>query len=234
MTEALDEGLLAALQAVDTPTICNAIEIVKDIRQNSGFTRLPVVAADPGLPAMVGYARCVRIRAAEPPSDPPDAVRGRRHAYYGYVVSPPAPTVVVLEDADWPDCAGAFWGEVNVAIHKGLGVVGALTNGTLRDLGMLDGGFQVLAGSIGPSHAFVHVTALDVPVAVLGLEIRPGDLIHADRHGAVVIEPEVLPELPRAIDLTVRREKPILAAARAPGFTVEKLRRAWADADDVH
>jgi regulator of RNase E activity RraA len=80
----------------------------------------------------------------------------------------------------------------------------------------------------------VHLTALDVPVSVFGLNIAPGDLIHADRHGAVVIKPEHLERLAWAIDLTTRREAPILAAARKPGFDLDALYRAWGEMEDVH
>jgi regulator of RNase E activity RraA len=139
----------------------------------------------------------------------------------------------VIEDTDWPHCIGGFWGEMQVAQHKGLGVAGTLTNGVLRDLGMLDSGYQVIAGSVGPSHAFVHVTELDCAVTVFGMVVRPNDLIHADRHGAVVIPTEHIDKMLAAIDIVLRKEQPILKAARAPGFTLEKLRAAWAEADQI-
>src|SRR5690606_25355250 len=122
-----------------------------------------------------------------PPTISVDQVRANRLAYYEYVTRGPGPTVAVIEDVDWPNCLGAFWGELQVAVHKGLGVAGTLTSGVLRDLDMLEKGYQVVAGSVGPSHAFVHVVEIDVPVTILGMEVRPGDLIHADRHGAVNI-----------------------------------------------
>ena len=122
---------------------------------------------------------------------------------------------------------------MQVAQHKGLGVAGTLTNGVLRDLGMLDPGYQVIAGSVGPSHAFVHVTDLDVPVTVFGMAVKPGDLIHADCHGGVVIPAAQIEQMPAAIDIVLRKEVPILTAARAPGFTVEKLRAAWLAADQI-
>ena len=225
--------LLATLRAVDTPTICNAIEAVEGTRRSTGFTRHPVVAVDPALPPMVGYARTARIRAAEPPEPAPDRVRAMRLEYYEYIAGS-GPAVVVIEDADWPQPVGAFWGEVNVAIHKGFGVAGAITNGLVRDLGMLDPEFQVLASAIGPSHAFVHVVEFDCPVRVFGLDIRPGDLVHADRHGAVVVDLAVAPRLSDGIDLVLRKEKPVLDAARSPDFSIEKLRQAWGVAEDVH
>jgi regulator of RNase E activity RraA len=108
-----------------------------------------------------------------------------------------------------------------------------VTNGVLRDLAMLDEGYQVIASRVGPSHAFVHVTELDCPVNVLGMAVKPDDLIHADRHGAVVIPAEHIERMAWAIDVVLRKEVPILTAARAPGFTIEKLRAAWAEADKI-
>ena len=181
----------------------------------------------------------VRATRRDPGLRPPDAgaflaeVRALRMQYYEYVSAGDGPNVVVIEDTDWPHCIGGFWGEMQVAQHKGLGVAGTLTNGVLRDLGMLDPNYQVIAGSVGPSHAFVHVTELDVPVTVFGMAVRPGDLIHADRHGAVVIPAQHIEKMPAAIDIVVRKEQPVLKAARAPGFTVEKLRAAWLEADAI-
>lgn len=229
----LSPETLALLRKTDTPTICNALEHVMGGRTAQGFTRTPVVAADPTLPPIVGFARTARIRASSPAQKPAAEVRALRMAYYEYAVSGDGPTVVVIEDTDWPHCIGGFWGEMQVAQHKGLGVAGTLTNGVLRDLGMLDPGYQVIAGSIGPSHAFVHVTDIDIPVSVFGMQVKPNDLIHADRHGGVVIPAEFIDSMPAAIDVTLRKEVPILTAARAPGFNIEKLRAAWLEADQI-
>lgn len=224
---------LALLRRTDTPTICNALEHVMGGRTAEGFTKSPVVSADPALPPIVGYARTARIRASSPAQKPAAEVRALRMAYYEYVASGDGPNIVVIEDTDWPHCIGGFWGEMQVAQHKGLGVAGTLTNGVLRDLGMLDPGYQVIAGSVGPSHAFVHVTDIDVPVTVFGMSVRPGDLVHADRHGAVVIPAAHIGAMAAAIDIVLRKEQPILNAARAPGFTVAKLKAAWLEADEI-
>jgi regulator of RNase E activity RraA len=228
------DAILSALRVVDTPTVCNAIEEVLGSRQGAGYCRSPVVCADPSLPPIVGYARTAKICGGEPSKLSKAAQRDLRLAYYRYAATLPGPNVVVLEDTDPSPGIGAFWGEVNTAIHKGLGVVGCLTNGSFRDLGMLASGFQIVGGSIMPSHAFVHITEIDVPVSVFGLGVRPGDLIHADRHGAVVIGADVVDRIAYGIDLTMRKEAPILRAARAPGFDLEALIRAWGDADDIH
>jgi regulator of RNase E activity RraA len=104
----------------------------------------------------------------------------------------------------------------------------------MRDLDQMAPGFQVLAGKLSPSHAFVHVVDVGIEVDVFGMLVRHGDLVHADRHGAVVIPRRAARELPRAVDLGQRRERLILDAAARPDFTLESLRAALAQGDEIH
>lgn len=223
----LDADLLARLRAVDTPTVCNAIETAQGRRGFDAVTRATLWASDPGAPAMVGYARTAQISGAAPAVDPPEAVRARRLDYYRAMAAGEGPRVAVVEDID-PHPFGAWWGEVNATVHRGLGLAGALTNGLMRDLGDLPEGFPIVAGGIGPSHGFVHVRAIGGEVRVAGLTVREGDLVHADRHGACVIPPEVLPGLAAAIDAVQAAEALILEPARRADFDIAKLETAWA------
>lgn len=219
--------LLARLRSVDTPTVCNAIEVAEGGRGFDRYTRGTVLSSAPAAPPIVGFAVTAKLAAAAPPTEPAATVRRRRMDYYRAMAEAPAPAIAVVEDTDWPTCVGAFWGEINTTVHKGLGLCGALTNGVMRDLGDLAPGFPVLAGSIGPSHAFVHVTAIGLPVTVFGLTVSPGDLIHADRHGAVIVPPAVLPRLGAALEELAATEKIILEAARSPEFDFARLEAAW-------
>jgi regulator of RNase E activity RraA len=222
----MDEALLDLLSAVDTPTVCNAIEVVQGKRGFADFTRGTMICTEPGK-AIVGYAVTAQIAALAPPTETPAAIRARRMAYYLALHDAPKPSVAVIEDVDFPHCIGAYWGEVNTTIHKGFGVSGALTNGVVRDLGDLAPGFPVVAGSIGPSHGFVHVRSLKEPVTVFGMRVATGDLVHADRHGAVVIPPEVVSELAAAIARMQANERLVLDPARRPDFTYEMFEAAW-------
>lgn len=230
----IDAKLLDHLKAFDTPTICNALELVVPERRATGFTRQPFVCAFPSLAPIVGFARTATIRAATPPERPAAELRALRLDYYAYVAAAETPTIAVIEDLDPSPGFGAFWGEVNTAVHKGLGVLGCITNGSFRDLDMIATDFQLLGGSVAPSHAYVRVESFGQPVTVHGMAVAHDDLLHADRHGAVVIPAAALTQLPAAIDLCARREASIIAAARQPGFTVERLREAMAEADDIH
>ena len=107
-------------------------------------------------------------------------------------------------------------------------MAGALTNGVMRDLGDLEPGFPIIAGSIGPSHGFVHVREFGTPVEIYGLSVEEGDLVHADRHGALVVPPDVLPRLGAAIETLLSTEQIVLGPARETGFDIEKLETAWA------
>ena len=117
---------------------------------------------------------------------------------------------------------------MNTTLHKALGVAGALTDGVMRDLGDLAPGFPVVAGSVGPSHGFVHLREIGTPVTVFGLTVAPGDLIHADRHGAVVIPPDVVPRLTAAIQKLWASERVILDPSRQGFATWEEFEAAWA------
>ncbi len=223
----MNKDLLALLRSVDTPTVCNAIEVAQGKRGFNAFTRGTMLCSAPDDPPVVGYAITAKIQAVQPPTEAPDVIRARRMAYYKAMAEGPKPGVAVIEDIDHPHAIGAFWGEVNTTIHKGFGLSGTLTNGVMRDLGDMAEGYPVIAGSIGPSHGFVHVKDLGNPVTIFGMTVAQGDLIHADRHGALVVPPEVVDQLPHAIKKMQDTEQLILGPARATGFDFATFEKAW-------
>lgn len=224
----LPPDLLDLLRKVDTPTVCNAIEIAQGQRGFDRYTKGTMQHSRPGDPAIVGFARTAKIAGRTPPKEPADVIRARRMAYFRAMAGGVGPTAAVVEDIDFPHCVAGWWGEVHVAVHKGLGLAGAVTNGVMRDLDVMDDGFPVLAGSVGVSHAFVHCVEIGTPVTVFGLEVAQGELIHADRHGALVVPPDVFAELKAAIEAVIAREAIVLGPARSPGFDMEALEAAWA------
>lgn len=229
----ISDDLLALLRRVDTPTVCNAIEVVQGRRGFNQFTRGTMQHSRPGDPAIVGFARTAKIAGLAPPNEPPETIRARRMDYFRFMARGDGPTAAVVEDVDFPNCIAGWWGEVHVAVHKGLGLAGAVTNGVMRDLDVMDDGFPVLAGSIGPSHGFVHCVEIGTPVSIFGLRVAQGDLIHADRHGALIIPTDVIPGLKAGIEAVIEREAIVLEPARAPGFDIEKLEEVWAKFEAV-
>ncbi len=212
------------LRSIDTPTVCNLIEIVAPERRGAGYTVAHLHCPFPDLPPMVGFAKTVTIRSRDAVSGP--SYMAKRLEYLDYVAAAPRPSVVVIEDKDEPAGYGAFWGEVQSNVHKALGCLGTVTNGSIRDIPAIAEGFQMLAGSIGPSHAYVHVVEFGIPVAIHGCAVASGDLIHADRHGAVIVPADQIDAMATALDGLNKQEARIIAAARKPGVTVEDIKAA--------
>lgn len=225
---------LEALKRFDTPTMCNAIEMIRPQRRGHGFTRSNLHCIAPENTPIVAYARTATIRAGQPAAQDPETVARLRADYYRYIATGDVAKVVVMQDLDNAAGVGSFWGEVNTTIHRGLGCDAVITNGSVRDLDEFAPGFSALAGVIGPSHAFVHVVNFNESVEVAGMTVHHNDLIHADKHGAVVIPEDIVADIAAAVDLIVRREAVILDAARAPDFDIEKLITAMSAQSEIH
>jgi regulator of RNase E activity RraA len=217
---------LSILARWDTPTICNALELIIPERRGHGFTVEQVICLDPALKPIVGYARTARCTTRTPPTESVQELSDRRLKYYEYVAGPPYPTVAVIQDIETDPGAGAFWGEVQTNIHKGLGCLGAITTSAMRDVDDCAPGFQILARKVVPSHIYNKVIDFSIQVEVFGMVVNHDDIIHADRHGAVVIPSEAVEQLPAAVDLMVRKEAVQLEAARDPSFNIQMLRNA--------
>ncbi len=230
MTYPFADEDLQVLRQWDTPTICNALELLVPERRSIGFTVEPMVALHPGAAPIVGLARVGTVRAKEPP-------RGQvadRMAWYEYVAEATLPTIVAIQDIDDRFGHGAFWGEVHTNLHRKLGALGCVTNGSFRDLAASAKDFQIIGGRVGPSHAHIHVVDFGKPVNIFGMQVAHDDVIHADEHGAVVIPADCIKRLPEKVDLVARREKVILDLCASPDFSTERLRQVLAASRDIH
>jgi regulator of RNase E activity RraA len=220
----VSESQFAFLRSIDTPTVCNLIEIVAPERRGAGYTVQHLHCPFPDLPPMVGFAKTVTIRARDAVSGP--SYMAKRMDYLDYVAAAPQPSVVLIQDLDEPAGYGAFWGEVQTNVHKALGCLGTVTNGSVRDIPAVALDFQMLAGSLGPSHAYVHVVEFGIAVNLHGMAAQSGDLIHADRHGAVIVSVEKIDAMRGALDGLMKQEQRIIAAAKS-GQGVEAIKAAF-------
>jgi regulator of RNase E activity RraA len=235
-TARLPAELLDQLAGFDTPTICNALEVIAPERRTLGFTTEGLTCLYPLLKPMVGYARTATMRSIHPLRQTPEEAGKRTMAYYEYIADGgPRPSICVIQDLDGSRAGfGSFWGEVNTHIHKGLGCMGVLTDGSVRDVDSNAPGFQMLCRMVVPSHANYHIVDFGRPVSVAGAYIQPNDLVHADRHGAVVIPAEHAMRIAEVVALQVRREAVIIEAAQRPDFDIEALRRAVGNSRNIH
>jgi regulator of RNase E activity RraA len=185
----LSPGDLLRLARWNTPTICNGWEqITSHDASRSGWNPEETRDFMPQMGPMVGRAITLVIE----PSNASHKARAsawddyRRHAALGE-----GPRIVVVEDLDRPRVVGSFWGEVNANVHRGLGCVGTITDGGIRDLDeMTAAGFKALARRLCVGHAHVVPVRWGEPVTVFGRTVTPGQLVHADKHGFLAIPAE--------------------------------------------
>ena len=212
------QSQLEFLRSIDTPTVCNLVEVVAPERRGFGYTVKHLHCPFPELPSIVGFAKTVTFKARDAVPLGEANYMQKRLDYLDYVAGEPRPSIMVMEDLDGEHVGyGAFWGEVQSNIHKALGCLGVVTNGSIRDIPMIAPGFQMLAGSIVPSHAYVHVVDVGIDVTVHGMAVMSGDLVHADRHGAIVVPVDKIDAIQAALDVLAAREAKIIAAAKAGG-----------------
>lgn len=228
MDSTLSSEHLAALRDLDSCTISNAIEIFDVRLRNEGFTDARIRCLFPQLPPLVGYAVTAHLRCSNPPT--------AGHSYFDrtdwwdHLRKIPAPRVVVIQDVDDRPGLGSLLGEVHISILKALDCVGAVTNGSVRDLPAIEAArFPLFACSIAVSHAYAHFIDFGTPVEIAGLKINPGDLLHGDRHGLVAIPPQVAADLPAVAARMKEKEQRIITLCNATDFSLERLREAVAE-----
>ncbi len=221
MSPAVDPALLDALAAHDSPTIANAIQSLGIRPATEGFTRPPVHTIFPFMPPVAAVAVTVTIRSLEP-FDDPVAEREAMLPLYEAVAAVAGPKVLVVQDLD--QGPGCLWGEVNATICSAMGAVGVVTDGLVRDLGDVELlGFRYLARGVGVSRANTRVCSIGEPVDVCGLRVVQGDVVHADRHGAVLVPVDRIAEVLAAADRVTAREQRLLDWVRSPEFDPTEL-----------
>ncbi len=221
----LSNADLLELRRWNTPTIYNGWEqITRHDAGREGFNCEACQDFMPETGPMVGYAVTVVIEPSSPnhPKQNPDGWS----QYRRYVGGVPGPKIVVVQDLDTPNNVGAFWGEVNSGMHRALGCVGTIIDGCIRDLDeMRCVGFKALARRLCVGHAYGHPIRWDCEVEVFGRTVRPGQLIHADKHGFLVVPPEDEEKLLEAARFMDSNEcQTMISAARhVAGMSTEQM-----------
>ena len=213
---------LDALRGIDTCVVSNAIEDFNVRLRNTGYADASIRCMFEDMLPVVGYAATARLRTGEPP------ITGRiyhdRAEWWNSILRVPAPRIAVVEDVDEPPGVGAFLGDMHAAILKALGCVAYVSNGAVRELPRVrELEFQLFAGNVAVSHAYAHMFDLGAVVKVGGLEVRPGDLLHGDRHGILTVPKQIAAEIPPVAARLQDREKKIIQFCRLKEFSVEEL-----------
>jgi 4-hydroxy-4-methyl-2-oxoglutarate aldolase len=215
---------IASLRRFSACTIANAIETLELRLRNEGFTNSGLRAFS-SAGSFVGHAVTVRIRCSSPPPDGQNYIESTQ--WWNYVLSIPAPRIVVIQDVDPAPGSGALIGEVHATILRALGCGGVVTNGSIRDLPALQRmEFHAYAGGLAVSHAYSHIVDMGEPVEIAGLKITSGDLLHGDVHGLVSIPKDSEKQVAEAAEKLLLREREILELCRPENFSLDSLRDA--------
>jgi 4-hydroxy-4-methyl-2-oxoglutarate aldolase len=218
---------LAKLQAYDTPTVCNLIELFAVRPQKTGYMDARIQACFPELPPMVGFAATATFHAAAPARQADAYTSIDRQVERFEELSGPA--VVVFQDLDTPSAAATF-GEVMCTTYQAFGAVGLVTSGTGRDLEQVRAlDFPAFTSGTICSHGYPQIIDVQVVVHVGGLTLFPNDLLHGDLNGVTTIPREIVSELVDIADAFVAAERVILDAMQETPRSLARLREARAE-----
>lgn len=217
-----DPALVAALTALDSPTVANAIERFKVRPRTQGYADRELRCQFPSRGSMVGYAvTCTADSTTEGRADGA-GLRGLWDA----IAASPGPVVVVIKDVGPDPRRGCHMGEVMATIARQLGAIGCVSDGGLRDVKEVEalGDFQYFCPGLVVSHGQPVILDINVPVEIHGLPIAPGDLLHGDANGLLVVPAAIAAEVPAACAEVRAEERALLDFVTAPGFDIEALR----------
>jgi regulator of RNase E activity RraA len=216
---------LETLKKYDSPTICNVIELFKVRPNTAGYMTSSIRALYPQLPPIVGYATTVTFRSAFPAVEK-DVYR-RIIEHVERLQEVPEPRISVIQDLDDPP-SGAVLGEVMSRLYRRFGCAGVVTNGASRDLLQVEKlNLPIFASGLVVSHAYPHFVDIHVPVHIGGLTVRPGDILHADANGVVLIPPDIAAHVAAACADFCDAEHIIMDYLESSHITLEEYREVY-------
>jgi 4-hydroxy-4-methyl-2-oxoglutarate aldolase len=210
----------------DTPTVANGLELLGVRDPTVGYTGPDIRALMPELGPRVGVAVTARMDTTTAGTDRPpslfhDWLRLIQQAVQLDGVGT-MPVFAVIESVGPRP-------RYTVTIGDGMGTqmvlagaVAFLTNGSVRDIeGLRQIPLPCWAVGLSPMHGRIRWLELNCPVVVDGMTVRPGDIIHADVNGALVIPAEVADQVYDKAREVREREQAMFARLREPGMTLE-------------
>jgi regulator of RNase E activity RraA len=211
------------LRSVDSPTLSNAIELLKVRPRERGFTPLQIRCLFPEMGTMCGYAVTAQVETAttmEP---------FRLETFvelYQLVEKAPKPAVIVFQEIGGFGDFAAHAGEVMSTFFTRLGAIGLLSDCGVRDLVEVRRlGFHYFARGSVASHANFRIARVGVPVQVCGMVVNPGDVIHGDENGVISVPPVDLGALKDAVETVRRKEKTVMDFVRSEEFSLQGFQK---------
>ena len=213
------------LAAIDSATIANAIEPFKVRDDTTGFVGRDVTCFFPEMGVTLGYA--VTATADSTVSRESRDPSGQQ-LLWDAVEASPKPVVIVIQDVGPASSRShsCFCGDVMATTGTALGAIALVTDGGVRDISEVkEIGMQYFAGGVVVSHGSHQFHEINVPVTIDGMYVRPGDLIHGDENGVVLIPDSIATKVAAEARKVLEHEKGRKDIAKVSGFTASMLRK---------
>jgi 4-hydroxy-4-methyl-2-oxoglutarate aldolase len=179
---------ITALRSIDSATLSNAIEGLELRDKTDGYVDLTMRCLVAQPEPMVGFAVPIRIDSTTPGRVTPPAEAQAAFGRLLDAVASRSPAVVVVQEAGPNPDKGCHGGDVLATMLASRGCVGVVCGSGYRDLpGTRAAGLTIFARGLTVSHGVFTVTDVDVPVEVCGLAVQPGQLLHGDENGVVIV-----------------------------------------------
>jgi regulator of RNase E activity RraA len=213
------------LKTVDTPTLANAIEVLDVRARTEGFAPLQLQCLFPEFGRMAGYAVTAHVETVT--AMEPFSASGY-FELFAAVAAAPKPAVVVMQEIGGYRDYAAHCGEVLATIFTRLGAIGLISDCGVRDVPEVRAvGMHYFARGKVASHARFRIVRANVPVQILGLPVRPGEIVHGDENGLVTVPDVDLPRLQAAVDRVRTRERRLMDYVRGSDFTLDGLKEKF-------
>lgn len=217
-----NSNLIEYLKTVDSPTLSNAVETLRLQPRDQGFTPLQVRCLFPELGRLCGYAVTAQVETV---TELHPTEEGTFLELFQAVADSPKPAVVAFQEIGGHSDYAAHSGEIMATAFSRLGAVGLVTDGGVRDVPEVRAlKFHYFARGTVVSHTHFKIVRVGVPIQILGLEIKPGDLLHGDENGLMSVPAGALAGIESAVEQVRARERRLLEFMRSPDFSVEKLK----------
>ena len=180
----------------DTPTVANGLGMLGVRDDSYGYTGPDIRALMPEFGTRVGIAATARLDTTSPGTEKSENLFTEWVHLSQEVASGDGtqsiPVFALIESVGLRPRYTVTLGEGMGTRLKTAGVVGFLTNGCIRDIGGLrQVGLACWGVGLSPMHGQMRWLDVNSPIVIDGMTVHPGDVVHADENGAIVIPREV-------------------------------------------
>ncbi len=210
------------LTSIDSPTLANAVEMLRLRPNHEGFTPLEIRCLFPQFGRMCGYAVTAQVESvtSAEPCDPKLFID-----LYREVEKSPKPAVIAFQEIGAYPSLAAHCGEVMATVFTRLGAIGLVSDCAVRDIPEVRAlGFRYFARGAVASHANFRIARVGIPIQVMGLVIHPGDVLHGDENGLLSIPAAAQHGLADAVESVRSHECELMGFVRGGEFSLDGLR----------